>query len=161
MKRRHLTITIAFFVALAGLGSLILVVRDDPSSTEITDDEPWRRVLTIDVTNTSRARKADLGNNTILIATHHPPVGWDLAVYAYPLNDDSENLLYDGVPSHGPQPWQSFAWSKKKQLFPDTRVIRYGQPEQKLKIVLKDCYTDKTDTGVVFTNGTIEVYHNP
>ena len=130
-------------------------------SDDVAEAGPWRRVLAFDATRRDRDFKADLGNNTIVIARYERPIGWEVGVYAYPVTDDSDNLLADGEDYRGAQPWQSFAWSQKKKMYPDVRVIEYGKPKQKLKVILKDCKTVKHDGVVVFSAGRIEVYHQP
>jgi len=154
-------------VRLVGIMSVLILVgiavafllRHGGKPQDPVDSEPWRRILAFDVTDVSREHRGDVGNGTIVIATYARPIGWDVGVYAYPVAEASDNLLYSGTGEHGSKPWQSFAWSKREQFYPDVRIIDYGSPPQKLKIVLKDCQTAKREDFVVFTAGRIEVYH--
>ena len=133
------------------------------TATELAEDErgPWRRVLAFGVTDRDRALTADLDETTVVVAQFSRPVGWEVGVYGHPVTEESENLLADGRDWRGPQPWQSFAWTKSEGAFPDVRVIRYGRPRRKLKIVLRECKTKKEGDFVVFTEGRIEVLHLP
>lgn len=164
MKRRRILLGVVFVlvvVVCAAAGVWFLLFRHMGERQGAVDSGPWRHILTFDVTDVSRDHKGDVGNRTIVIARYERPVGWEIGVYAYPVSEESDNLLYDGQPEHGSEPWQSFAWSKRKGVYPDTRIVDYGSPARKLKIVLTDCRTAKHGDFVVFTSGRIEVYHRP
>ena len=158
MRARVPIVAIPLFV-LAGAALWFLLPREP----EAKDDAgpPWRRVLAFDVTKRDRDFKADLGNNQLVIAQYSRPIGWEIAVYAYPVSEDSDNLLAADRNWRGPQPWQSFAMTRRKQLYPDVRVIDYGPPGQKVKIVLENCKTEKYEGFARFTQGRIEVYYRP
>ena len=162
MKRKYIIYGTALMqlALLATIATSLVGCRGDQTPSPM-EDGVWRKVMRFDVTDTSRVHKADLGNRTIVMAKYERPIGWDLNVYAYPVTETSENLLCDNSPSHGAQPWQSFAWGKRNGTFPDTRIIEYAQPRKKLKIVLEKCKTAKQDGHVVFTTGSIEIYHQP
>ena len=133
------------------------------TAEELEDENfgTWRLVISFDVTRLDQRIQADLGNGTVVVAEHVPPVGWDIGVYALPLSDDSQNLLSGDDDWRGPQPWQSFAMSKTKKLFPDTRIIEYGHGGRKLKIMLIDCKTVKEGDSVRFARGRIDVHAQP
>lgn len=132
--------------------------RHDPDPDP---DGNWLRVMSVDVTKRDRDFKADLGNGQIAIAKYVYPVGWDVAVYAYPLTPESRNLLEDDENWMGPQPWQSFAMTRRNKIYPDTRVIPYGAYEQAIKIVLRDCETEQIEGMARFTQGKIDIYYRP
>ena len=154
-------VVVLIVLVCAGAGVWFLLFRHMGEQQNAADKGPWRHILTFDVTDFSREHKGDVGDRTIVIARNARPVGWEIGVYAYPVSEESDNLLYDGQDGHGPEPWQSFAWSKRKRVYPDTRIVAYGSPARKLKIVLNNCQTAKRGGVVVFTTGRIEVYHQP
>lgn len=147
-------------LALAATVGWRLHVRG--GAPEAEDAARWRRVLSFDVTQRDRDFKADLENHQMVVARHARPVGWEIAVYAYPVTADSENLLAGGAEWRGPQPWHSFAMTRRRRLYPDVRLLDYGPRGQKLKIVLLDCKTERHAGFARFTQGRIEVfYHSP
>ena len=133
------------------------------TAEELADENfgAWRLVISFDVTRHDQRIQADLGDGTVVVAEHVPPVGWDIGVYALPLRDNSQNLLSGDEDWRGPQPWQSFAMSKTKKIFPDTRIIEYGHGGRKLKITLIDCKTVKEGDSVRFARGRIDVHAQP
>ncbi len=124
-------------------------------------DASWERVLSFDVTRRKNEFKSDLGNHQMVIARYEDPVGWEVGVYAYPVTDDSDNLLAGDKNWRGAQPWQSFAMTRHRKLYPDTRVIEYGPSGQKLKIVLSDCRTEQDGEFSRFRQGRIEIFYCP
>ena len=148
------------FRTLGAIGVLSMGVQGHDVSAA---DAPaaWRKVRTFDVMDPARDLQADLGNGRVLVADHDDSTGWDIGVYKKPRRAESPNLLYDGSNQHGPQPWQVYAWTMQEATFPDVRLIEYGSPQRRLKIVLTGCEARDLDGSVAFSKGAVDVYAAP
>lgn len=123
-------------------------------------DAPWRKVLDFSLLSKNRGHRAELGDHTILTAGWVSDLGWEVEVFAYPVTEESENLLYDGNNWHGIQPWMVFAWTKHRNVYPDERIVTYQKEKSQIRIVLVDCETRQTaDNSCEFVKGRIAVYH--
>ena len=160
MNRRVKAFVLLFVFGLALQAGLAQKAEGPSPAAE--QSRAWRKVLAFDVCDNGRDHKADLGKHRIVIARWEAGLGWDIGVFAYPLQPISDNLLENAHNWHGVQPWMVYAWMKHEDVYGDERIIPYDGGKSELKIVLVGCSTRKAaDDKYEFTAGRIEIYHRP